>query len=102
MKKRTYAEIQADLARLKAESEEVAGVIAKIKEAIKHYGLTPADLFGDEPKKASKVAKKPAKKAKRTSTAYSDGVNTWSGFGPKPAWLKDALEAGKTLEELKV
>ena len=41
-------------------------------------------------------------KAKRTSTAYSDGVNTWSGFGPKPAWLKAALEAGKKLEELKV
>jgi len=63
--------------------------------------LKPDDLFGDEPKTA-KVAKKPAKKAKRTSTAYSDGVNTWSGFGPKPAWLKAAIEAGKTLEELKV
>ena len=41
MKKTNHAEIQADLARLKAESDEVAGLSRKIKEAIKHYSLTP-------------------------------------------------------------
>lgn len=35
-----------------------------------------------------------AKKAK-----YADGNgNTWSGFGPKPKWLRDGIEAGRTLE----
>lgn len=39
--------------------------------------------------------------SKRKATQYSDGAgNSWSGFGPKPGWLKDALAAGKTLEEL--
>ena len=35
------------------------------------------------------------------ATQYSDGAgNSWSGFGPKPGWLKDALAAGRTLEDL--
>ncbi len=29
-----------------------------------------------------------------------DSGNSWSGFGPKPAWLKAALAAGKSLEDL--
>jgi DNA-binding protein H-NS len=31
-----------------------------------------------------------------------DAGNAWSGFGPKPRWLTEALAAGKTIEELKV
>lgn len=27
---------------------------------------------------------------------------TWSGRGPRPGWLRDALEAGATLEELEI
>jgi DNA-binding protein H-NS len=42
------------------------------------------------------------KKAKRTAKSrYADGAgNSWSGFGPKPKWLKAALDAGKSLEDL--
>lgn len=39
--------------------------------------------------------------SKRKATSYRDDAgNSWSGFGPKPGWLKDALTAGKTLEDL--
>jgi DNA-binding protein H-NS len=46
---------------------------------------------------------KKAKPAKKTTSAVKfkdDAGNTWSGMGPKPRWFKEALEAGKTLEEL--
>ena len=29
-----------------------------------------------------------------------DAGHTWSGFGPKPGWFKQALAAGKTPESL--
>ena len=46
---RTLAEINEEIARLQKEAErvraeEVAGVIARMKEAIAHYGLTANDL----------------------------------------------------------
>jgi DNA-binding protein H-NS len=45
----------------------------------------------DEVPSKKKTAPKQAK--------YSDGLgNTWSGFGPKPKWLREGIEAGRTLE----
>lgn len=43
-----------------------------------------------------------SKPAKSASTAkYKDEAgHTWSGFGPKPGWLKAALADGKTLEQM--
>lgn len=36
-----------------------------------------------------------------TKARYSDGKGqSWSGRGPKPKWVKSALAAGKSLEEL--
>jgi len=43
---------------------------------------------------------KPAKKATPAVKFKDDAGHTWSGMGPKPKWFKDALEAGKTLDEL--
>ena len=45
---RTLAQINAEIEKLKKQAEEiksreVRGVITRIKEAIKHYGLTPPD-----------------------------------------------------------
>jgi len=101
---------QADALRKK----EVAEVVAKIKHAIAHYGLTAADLGlatsarknaklpvagGDKP--ASKRRKKVgAKPAARTVKFKDDQGNTWGGMGKRPAWFKAALASGKTPEEL--
>jgi DNA-binding protein H-NS len=47
-------------------------------------------------------AAKKAKKGKKGSRArYSDGVNSWSGFGRKPGWLVQALDSGKSLEDFR-
>ena len=74
---------------------EKAGVIAKIKEAIKVYEISPRELFGSSagPTKKSKSKFGQAPK-------FSDGKgNTWVGRGPRPVWLRDSLAAGKKLED---
>lgn len=121
---KTYAQIQAQIHKLQREADavkarEVAGVVARIQEAISHYGLTPADLFGKtagpSPRqpaartsagrgKAAKPAKalKPARPAKARSPAkyQDDAGHQWSGVGKRPNWFKDAIAAGKTADEL--
>ncbi|MBT2322749.1 H-NS histone family protein [Variovorax paradoxus] len=99
----SYKQIQKQIEALQRQAEklknqEVDGVVARIKEAIAHYGLTAQQLgFGP----GAGVAKAKAKKAARaTSAKYSDGSgNSWSGRGPRPHWLRDALKAGRALEE---
>jgi DNA-binding protein H-NS len=47
-------------------------------------------------------AKRSAARSAGTVTAprFSDGNgNVWSGRGPRPKWLKDAMASGKSLEE---
>ncbi|KQP15164.1 H-NS family nucleoid-associated regulatory protein [Pseudorhodoferax sp. Leaf267] len=109
---------------------EKAGVIARIQEAIGYYGLTAADLGLAPAAKSAKTGKKPGKAVKAAKPAgtplpaaasasasadvaakqpragagkvkYKDDAgNTWSGFGPKPRWLAEAIAAGKTLEDM--
>lgn len=115
----TLAALNAQIAALQTQAEalrkkEVMEVIAKVKEAVAHYGLTAGDLgFGKAPRKAGKslsaAATKPAK-GKRKGTAAKPPVkavkfrdeqgNTWGGIGKRPDWFKAALAAGKTPEDL--
>ena len=51
MATQSYAQIQAQIAELAAQaeklkSEEIAGVVARIKQDIATYGLSALDLFG--------------------------------------------------------
>lgn len=112
----TLATLNAQIAKLQAQADalrtkEIAEVIARIQDAIKHYGLTAADLgLGGAKSKAAKAAggaaarkskrkaagKKPARKIK-----FADGQgNTWGGMGKRPDWFKAALAAGKKPEDL--
>lgn len=117
MARRTFLEIQAQIDQLQKEAEEArrkeAGdVLIRIKEAIAVYGFTAAELgFGSSlgKRQVRKIAgRKPVQKpaAKRVSAAApkfrdQDG-NVWSGRGPRPAWFKTALEAGKSPADLLV
>lgn len=104
MTQKSYAQIQKQIEALqkqaeKLKAEEVAGVIARIKDAIAHYGLTAEQLgYGG----ISRGAKAKAKKVTDSNaTTYSDGAgNSWGGRGPRPQWLKAAIAAGRSLEEL--
>lgn len=118
---RTLSEIQAEITRLKKEADkirsaEVKEVVSRIRKAIAHYGLTAQDLFGKaaaaagsaQPSKRGAAAKKgkAARGAKAGAPAvvrYKDEAgNTWVGRGKRPQWLRDALAAGKKLEDFAV
>lgn len=101
---KSYADIAKQIETLQKQAEELkrkelAEVIAGIKEAIAVYGLTAADL-GLVVKRGPKAGA--AKKAgrKKVTAKYSDGTgNVWSGRGPRPIWLREALKTGKTLDD---
>lgn len=115
----TLAALNAQIAALQAQADalrkkEVVEVIAKIKDAIAHYGLTAADLgfpmgtrknaklpAADGDKPASKRRKKAGPKPPARTVKFKDDQgNTWGGMGKRPAWFKAALASGKTPEEL--
>ena len=113
--------INAQIAVLQAKADairkrEVDEVVAKIQQAIEHYGLTAADLGLSSSTRGSPKAKQVSKlhakvRRKKSSVSksatpvrpakYSDGQGrTWSGMGKRPDWFKAALASGKTLDEL--
>jgi DNA-binding protein H-NS len=109
---KTLAQIQKQIEALQREAKalrdkEVAGVVARIQDAIKHYELTPADLFGTKAVPAKKTRAKAvkdsaAKKAPRPAKYRDEAGNTWSGQGKRPNWFKAALAAGKSAESLEI
>ncbi|MEJ8814277.1 H-NS family nucleoid-associated regulatory protein [Variovorax ureilyticus] len=106
---RTYDQIQKKIAALQREAEslrnkEVDGVVARIKVAIEHYGLTAEQLgFGTQAGSARRGKAQNAIAASSPAARYTDGNGkTWSGRGPRPGWLKEALANGKSLEDLSI
>lgn len=109
---KTYADIQKEIESLQKTAEslrqkEVAGVVERIKAAIATYQLSAADLgFGAR----TATAAAPRGKAKRGRKAaapkgaavyrHADG-RTWSGRGRRPAWINEALQAGKSLDDFR-
>ena len=117
---RTYEQLQRQIEALQAEAdrvcqEEVAGVIAKMRQAIDYYGITAAELGFSAGAKAAapRAAKGPGRKARvlkaaaktkqPAEVAYRDANgNTWVGRGKRPQWLRDALAGGRSLDEFRV
>jgi DNA-binding protein H-NS len=119
---KSYAQIIQQIETLKAEAEklrrkETDGVVERIREAIAHYGLTAEDLGlgkpGAEVAKAAEAGTAPAKKTRRRKGSKpakaprevkfrNDAGGTWGGVGKRPQWLRDALAAGKTLQDFAV
>ena len=115
--KKTYTQILDEIEALKKQAEqvrdkEVAQVIARIREAIAFYKLTPGDLgFGGRASAAAKKARKvrvakpgrkSAGKQARAPKFRDSAGNVWSGRGPRPRWLKEAIAAGKSMQDFAV
>jgi DNA-binding protein H-NS len=116
---RSLAQIEQQIEKLKQQAEAVkskekSGVVARIREAIAHYGITNEELFGARAPKAKRASAKKAaaadaapkaskkKGVKRGPVAakYADGQgNHWSGRGNKPRWLVAAIADGKKIED---
>ncbi|MBI5718830.1 MAG: H-NS histone family protein [Burkholderiales bacterium] len=115
---KTYADIEKQIKELQAKAEalrkdEVATVIARIKEAILKYELTASDLgLGVRAPLKTKVvapppAKRPAAKAKRgtgkVAVKFRDkNGNTWTGRGNQPVWLREAIRGGAKIESFRI
>jgi len=112
---KTYADVQKQIEVLQQEAEklrrkEIGGVVARIREAIKAYGLTANDLgLTAGQGRTHRVSAVPKKAGKRRSKSKSGAIkfrdgngNTWVGRGPRPQWLRSALSAGKQLSEFAV
>ena len=129
---KSLSQIEQQIAKLQhraslLKAKEAVGVIARIRGAIEHYGLTPQDLFGpaavakkraikslaraalgteslapSATKRASKKLRAKAAPKKTVSPAkYEDGTGrTWTGNGQRPGWFKAAIASGKTPEDL--
>lgn len=109
MAKQTLAEIKEHIAQLQKQAEElktqeVAAVVARIREAIAVYGLTERELFGRLGVGAKKSGRSPAGgKRKPGVIRYRDDAgNAWTGHGKRPNWFKEAIASGKKPEDLLV
>lgn len=117
---KTLTQLNAQIAELQKKVEavkakEAVGVIARIKEAIAHYGLTAADLGFSGPAAkgvktneatgkvvARKTRKKAAKKPGGVVRYRDDAGHAWTGHGKRPGWFLAALESGKMPQDLEV
>lgn len=117
---KTFVQVQRQIEQLQKQADqlrkkEADGVLARIQEAISVYGFSADDFdFSGESKRASTPRKAAAKrgpkagaksrvkaKAPASAAKYKDDQgHSWGGRGPRPAWFKAALAAGKTPEEL--
>lgn len=106
--KRSLKDIEEQIAKLQEEAEKIrtsekAEVIERIKEAVKHYGITAAEIGLAGAVRGGRKAKV-ASKAKTGTAApvkYKDDAgNSWSGHGRKPQWFVAALKAGKSEDDL--
>ena len=100
---KSYPELKTEIARLEAEAErvrrfELPTVIAELNLLIERYQLTEAMIFGTSRNCT------PGKPKTVMVPKYVDQVtgNTWTGRGPRPAWLSEALSAGTLAENLLV
>ena len=123
---KTLESIQLQIQKLQEQAnaikrKEAVGVIERIKTAIEAYGLTPDDLFGDEAtakplKRRAKSTRRPIGEpagvvaSQRTTKPkkapnppkFTDGNRFWTGQGKRPQWYKDAIESGKTPDDMAV
>jgi len=103
----TYKQIQKQIEQLQRQAEalrnsEVQGVVDRIRVAIAHYGLT-AEQLGLGTNKTVAQPKKALSSPGKSGAKFSDGNgNAWSGRGPRPHWLRDALTAGRSIDEFRV
>jgi len=115
---KSYSQLMKQIDNLQREAEEIrrkeiAGVVDRIKDAISVYGLSASDLGLGATARAAKPAGKAGKTRKvragrkpgkaATAAKFKDEAgNTWGGRGPRPAWLRNALAAGKQLSDFAV
>jgi DNA-binding protein H-NS len=74
-------------------------VAEKVRKLAHDNGLDISDLMAaDKPTKAK--VKKPRGKVAPKYKNPANGAETWTGRGRQPRWVADALNGGKSLDDL--
>ncbi|WP_299970590.1 H-NS histone family protein [uncultured Roseobacter sp.] len=87
----------------KLEAQEKKQALAAAVKAAKQHGFDLAEIVP-----SSRSVKRPAQRSKPKAPAkpkYAHPENpalTWSGRGRQPVWFKEAVAAGKRLEDLAI
>lgn len=99
---------QQNLGQLKQLLEDVTKEITRREKAEKQAAIDQiyqlAHQFGI-PLKTLIAEDKKTRKPRTSLNTYRDPSNpdnNWNGLGPRPKWLKEALETGAKLEEYRV
>ncbi|WKB50829.1 H-NS histone family protein [Eleftheria terrae] len=104
---KTYAQLRNEMEALQhrmeaARRKEGAGALKEIRKLASLYGFTAEDVFGDGPKGGTAL-KTSSQAPTQDGPKYQDGHgNSWSGRGPRPRWLREALERGEAIESFLV
>lgn len=85
-----------------ARKAERADVIAQIRNLMSQHGLTLADLGGKGA--GGKPSKAGAGSGRKVAPKYRNAATgeTWTGRGLQPKWVKDALAAGRKLDDMAI
>ena len=78
--------------------EERKRISKQMKELAASVGMTVEEILGLE------MARK-TRTTSQTPAKYRNPEHpeqTWSGRGKKPAWIKEAIQRGRSLEELRI
>jgi len=104
----TYAQLKKQIEQLSKQADfarqaEKGATLAKVREAVAAFELTPEEVFGAAVKSAKKqgskatAPKRTAKGAGQAKYRHPKTGATWTGFGRAPAWLASAKDRTKYL-----
>jgi DNA-binding protein H-NS len=97
---KTVDQIREQIAKLQAQEQallqkEAQGVIAQIKVAVEHYGITPEQIFGASGTAKKTIAKKAATPRKAVAKAPKKAGRAKSAKVAKPAKAESAAKPKK-------
>lgn len=97
LSKKELTELQKDVARAidKADIREKQEALAAAESAARDFGYSLDEVL------TARAGKTKAKNPPKFRDPKNP-ENTWSGLGRKPDWLKAALDAGSSLDELRI
>lgn len=78
------------------EKKRRADALAAVRAVAKEHGFSLEELMG------AKAATKAGPKGVAKYVNPADASQTWSGRGRQPAWVKEALAAGKSLDTMAI
>ncbi|SIN78862.1 DNA-binding protein H-NS [Vannielia litorea] len=106
MSRKELEKLKADVDKAleKAAEEDKKAAMVAAEKAARAHGFSLDELTGATPKRGRKPGAKKASGPKGAPKYANpaDKSQTWTGRGRQPAWIKDGLNAGKSLEDFTI